>query len=203
MHKIITISREFGSGGREIGKRLADQLGYAYYDREIITMLAASTGMCEQYIENQNEKGVNPYPFQFAKSFASYAKIQSNQTDLLVQQQKVIKQIAEKGNCIIVGRGADVILKEYHPLNLFVYADVDSKIKRCLEKGEVTITPKALAKKIKEIDVQRKKYHDMIAESEWGKKENYHLCINTSQIEIKTIIKALAFYIENWFGRDF
>jgi len=90
MNKIITISREFGSGGREIGKRLAAKLGYAYYDSEIINLLANATGKSEEYIQNISERGVYPYAFQFAKSFAMYSNLQSSQTEILVQQQKII-----------------------------------------------------------------------------------------------------------------
>ena len=134
MNKIITISREFGSGGREIGKRLADELGIRYYDKEIIIEIAKQTGLSEEYIKNISEKGIYPYPFQFAKSFAMYSALQSNQTEVLVKQQEILKQIAEKGNCIIVGRGANVILKDHNTMNIFVYADIKSKINRCHKK---------------------------------------------------------------------
>lgn len=202
MNKIITISREFGSGGKEIGKRLADKLGYAYYDSEIIKLLAKETNMSEEYIKNISEKGIYPYAFQFAKSFASYSSMQNSQTEILVAQNKVLKQIASKGNAIIVGRGANSILKEYVPMNIFVYATMESKIKRCKQKTtqDENLTDKELENKIKNIDKNRKLYNDLISNAEWGKKENYNLCINTSNIEIKSIISPLAEYIENWFG---
>lgn len=202
MNMIITISREFGSGGREIGKRLADELGISYYDQEIITEIAKQTGLSEQYIQNISEKGIYPYPFQFAKSFAMYSSMQSNQTEILLTQTKVIKEIAKKGNCIIVGRGANVILKEYNPMNIFVYADMTSKIKRCHKKAKENekMTDKEVEKKIIEIDKARKKYYNLISNLEWGDKNNYHLCINTTDIEIKTIIHSLSSYIEDWFG---
>lgn len=94
MNKIITISREFGSGGREVGKRLADKLCFTYYDREILIEIAKQTGMTEEYIKNISEKGIYPYPFQFAKLFAMYSALQSNQTGVLVKQQEILKQIA-------------------------------------------------------------------------------------------------------------
>lgn len=202
MNKIITISREFGSGGRELGKRLADSLNFAYYDREIITKIAKYTGMSEEYIQNISEKGIYPHAFQFAKSFNVYPSFQSSQTDILVAQQKVLKEIAKNGNCVIVGRGANVILEEYNPINLFIYADLESKIKRCKLKGEgEELTDKELKNKIMQIDKDRKNYHKLISNLEWGDKRNYHLCINTSGIEIKTVIPSLAEYIENWFRR--
>lgn len=202
MNKIITISREFGSGGREIGKRLADELHYAYYDKEIIAEIAKETGMTEEYINNISEKGLYPYAFQFAISFSTYPTFQSNQTEVLVAQQKILKEIAKKGNCVIVGRGANVILKEYNPMNIFVYANMESKINRCMQKAEdeEKLSNKELEKKIKQIDKNRKNFHSVISNIEWGEKSNYHLCINTSNIEIKKIIPSLANYVENWFG---
>lgn len=96
MNKIITISREFGSGGREIGKRLADELGFKYYDKEIINEIAKETGMSEEYIQNISEKGIYPYPIQFAKSFAIYSGVQSNQTEILVARDKSLKKNCRK-----------------------------------------------------------------------------------------------------------
>ena len=202
MNKIVTISREFGSGGKEIGKRLADKLGYSYYDSEIIRLLAKETGMSEEYIKDISEKGIYPYAFQFAKSFSIYGSMQHNQTEILVAQTKILRQIAEKGNSIIVGRGANSILKEYNPMNIFVYANMESKIKRCREKAnqDENLTDKELENKIKNIDKNRKAFNSVISNAEWGEKENYDLCINSSNIEIKTMIPSLAEYIENWFG---
>ena len=202
MNKIITISREFGSGGREIGKRLADELGFNYYDKEIITAIAKETGMSEEYIKNISEKGIYPYAFQFAKSFTTYSVLQSNQTDILVAQQKILKAITEKENCIVVGRGANVILKDHKPMNLFIYADMESKINRCrMKRKDEDLTDKELKDKIMQVDKNRKNYHKIISNLEWGEKNNYHLCINTSNLEIKEIIPSLSNYIENWFRR--
>ena len=204
VNKIITISREFGSGGKEIGKRLADKLGYAYYDSEIITLLAKETGMSEEYIKNISEKGIYPYAFQFAKSFTMYSTMQNSQIEILVKQADILKKIAQRGNAIIVGRGANSILKEYNPMNIFVYADMESKINRCKKKAkeDEKLTDKELENKIKSIDKNRKAFNNLISNTEWGSKENYNLCINTSNIEIKTIIPALAEYIENWFEEN-
>lgn len=201
MNKIITIGREFGSGGREVGKRLADELGFAYYDSEIITQLANETGLTEQHIQNISEKGVYPYPFQFGKTFSLFNTLQSNHTEVLITQQRIIKEIASKGNCIIVGRGADVILKDYNPINLFVYATMESKIERCKKKAseQEKLSDSELEQKIKKVDKNRKNYYDLLSNQSWGRKENYTLCINTTNIEIKKIIKPLANYIENWF----
>ena len=202
MNKIITISREFGSGGKEIGKRLADKLGYAFYDSKIIDLLVKETGMSEKYINNISEKGVYPVPFQFGKTFTTNLSIQKNQIDILIKQNKILNDIAEKGNAVIVGRGANTILKDYNPINIFVYADEKSKIKRCREKGneEEKLSDKELLNKIREVDKNRKAFNDLIANFEWGNKENYDLCINTTNINIKNIITPLADYINTCKG---
>lgn len=204
MNKIITISREFGSGGREIGKRLADELGFAYYDSEIINLLSKETGMSKEYINSISEKGIYPYAFQFAKTFSMYSKLQSNQMDLLVAQTKIIKEIAEKGNCIIVGRGADTILDSYHPMKIFIYAGLESKIKRCQKKAklEENLSQEEIINKMHEIDKNRRQYNDILSNKTWGNKENYTLCINTTNINIKPIIKPLSDYITTWFKEE-
>lgn len=200
MKKIVTISREFGSGGREVGKRLADKLNLSYYDKEIVEEISKETGLSEDYIKDISEKGVYPIAFNFGRSFS---RMQVGQTEILVKQQEVLKKIAEKGECIIVGRGADVTLKDYNIMNIFVYSDMESKIKRCKMKAkeDENLSEKELEKKIIQIDKNRKNFHNLISSSEWGDKSNYDLCINTSELEIKDIISPLADYIENWFRR--
>ena len=204
MNKIITISREFGSGGKEIGKRLADELGYAFYDNQIITMLSKETGLSEDYVKNISEKGIYPYPFHFGQTFRTLNSIQIEHNKVLVEQQKIIKKIASKGNCIIVGRGADVILQEFNPFKIFVYADMEAKIKRCIEKApkDESLSLKEFEKKIDQVDRNRKNYHSIISDLTWGVKENYDLCLNTTNINIKKIIKPLSNYIEEYFKEE-
>lgn len=178
--------------------------GYAYYDSEIINLLAKETNMSEEYIKNISEKGAYPYAFQFAKSFSTYTVMQNTQTEILVKQAKILKEIAQKGNAIIVGRGANTVLKEYNPMNIFVYANLESKINRCKKKAneEEKLSDKEIEAKIKNIDKNRKAFNNLISNAEWGNKENYTLCINTSDVEIKQIISPLAQYIKNWFGGE-
>ena len=137
--RIITISREFGSGGRELGKRLAEQLGFNYFDREIITEIAKKTAYDEHYVSLILEKGISSYPIHIGQTFLGVSGINHTPIEVLVAQQKIIKELAEKGDCVIIGRSADAILKQYNPLNIFVYADMEYKLKRCKDKGEVDI----------------------------------------------------------------
>lgn len=197
---IITISREFASGGREVGKRLADALGLDYYDKEIVTEIAKSTSLDPEYVTRVLSKGGRNYAISFAHTLPLTPVITDMVTDVLVAQQKVIKAIGEKGNCVIVGRSADVILKEMRPVKIFVYADEQSKIKRCRERerdGE-DLTDKKLLKKFKEIDKGREKLHDLLSSGEWGEKEGYDIMLNTSGAEIKNLIPALSELVKQY-----
>ena len=201
--KIITISREFGSGGREVGKRLADALGFAYYDREIITAVAQKSSLDEEYVEKTLERGMpKTFSISFGRTFSFPDVAQQNYTKMLVAQQQFITDIAKKGeDFIIVGRAADVILQEYNPLNLFVYAEMDSKIKRCRERatdGE-KMTDREYARKIKQVDLGRAVNRQLLADGGWGDKESYHLCINTTDTEIKKLIDPIAAFAKAWF----
>ncbi|MEH2944291.1 cytidylate kinase-like family protein [Lachnospiraceae bacterium KK002] len=204
-HKIITISREFGSGGRELGKRLSDQLGVPYFDREILEELSKRLSMEEDYIEKITEK----YPFgitlHFNRSISTFSQVTQGYTEILGIQHKLLKEIAGRESCIIVGRGANVILEEYEPFNIFVYADAESKVKRCKERAAETevISEKVFLLQMKEIDRARAKTQELFSSSKWGEKSGYHLCVNTSWQEIKNLTPAVASYITAWFeGRN-
>lgn len=199
---IITISREFGSGGREIGKRLADELGYAYYDKEIVSAIAEKHKLDENYVAYALEGSMfRNYPIHFGRTFSYTPTLISNDTKLFVEQNKLLRELASVGNCVIVGRAADVILKEYSPFNLFVYADMSSKVRRCQERAQEDerVTAKEMEKKIKRIDADRRRYHGMISDVPWGDKKGYHLCVNTTDREIKSLVPHLASYIRHWF----
>lgn len=201
---IITISREFGSGGRELGKRLADLLGYAYYDKEIEETVAQRMNMDADYVEQSIGHGmlVN-IPLHFGKTLASTYMLKQ-QVEILVEKQRVLKEIATKSDCVIVGRAADVILAEYNPCKIFVYADMAYKVERCQRYAEPKEkkSPCELEREIKRIDSSRSKYHDILSDRRWGQKENYHLCINTSGLEIKKMIPSIAAYAKEWFNRS-
>ena len=121
---IITISREFGSGGRELGKRLSDTLKIPCYDKEIIALIAKENGFDENYVSHILEKKIQAaYPFTIGHQFATAMNHVTEQAvKIAVEQHKIIEHFAIQGSCIIVGRCADVILEEYSPFNIFVYA---------------------------------------------------------------------------------
>ena len=202
--KIITISREFGSGGRELGKRLAAALGIPCYDNEIIEMIAKENGFDERYVANVSEKSIeSAYPLTIGHRFTmAPMQLMDQSIRVATAQRKIIENFAEQGDCVIVGRCADVILEDMKPLNLFVYADMDSKLQRCLERapeGE-NLSKNELERKIKQIDKQRAQHRQMYSDTKWGNKEGYHMCINTSGKEIKKLIPALTQFVNAWFA---
>ena len=195
-NRIITIGRQFGSGGRELGRRLAEALGYEYYDKEIIEQIAEKTSLSVEYVQNVVEhKPHSLFPITIGQSLAysdnlAYQEIQA----IYNAQVEILKELASKSSCVIVGRCADVILEEYHPFRIFVYASMDSRINRCIERSKEgeDLDPKKLAKYIQNVDKHRAKYYEHYTKRKWADIENFNLCINTTNAVIKDIVPAIA-----------
>ncbi len=204
--KIITISREFGSGGRELGKRMSDILGFDYYDSEIISAVAQKSGLQSDYVEKAlDNHGWQDIPISFMGTIGSAGYANSSTVNLLLQQKKVIEEIAALGkDCIIVGRNADVILSKYNPFNIFVCADMSARIKRCQQraKPDENLSEKQLAKKIRQIDKMRAKTRTVLSGQNWGERGDYHLTINTTDWQLKELAKSVSDFATNWFERE-
>ncbi len=196
MNKIITIGREFGSGGRELGRRLAEKLQIAYYDQEIITEITKRTALSEEYIRNVEENQPLPLlPITVGRTFSLQfdSLVEQHQT-VFLQQSNIIKEMAVKSDCVIVGRCADYVLREFSPLRLFVYADITARIKRCRDKESAKRdwNDRELKRSILTVDKRRAKYYQFYTDQNWGEKKYYDLCINTGGLEIKTVVPAVA-----------
>ena len=179
--KIITVSREFGSGGRSIGKLVAEKLGYEYYDSELVERVAKETGFSAEYIADAGEYAPGRSMLSYAFSSGTpHTGASMNATDYLwATQCRVIMEIAEKGNCVIVGRCADYILRSREDcLNVFIHADKDYKAKRIVELYGVT--DKSPEKRLNEKDGKRKVNYKYFTGREWGVTTNYHLCLNSA-----------------------
>jgi len=197
MNKIITIGREFGSGGRELGKRLAETLGYAYYDEEIISAIAERSALAEDYVKQVVEnKIVAYYPITVATTLTAAPEdsVYSINRSIFAAQTEVMEEMAKKSDCVIVGRCADHILAEFRPFRLFVYADMAHKIARCRAKGEdgTALTDKELEKKIRAVDKARGQYYRFYTGATHDDRLSYDLGINTSGLEIKDVANAVA-----------
>lgn len=202
---IITISREFGSGGRELGKRLADLLGYDYYDREIVTAIAGQKNLDENYVEKTLENPVwQSVPLTYRRSFAGLGRMQEMQTELLLAQTRVIEGIAKTGrNCVIVGRNADVLLAEEKPFRIFVCADMERKVRRCMERAAAgeNLSRREIEQNIRRVDKGRARTRELLGGKRWGSPTACHLTINTTEWEIKELAPAAAEFAACWFRR--
>ena len=202
MNKIITIGREFGSGGRELGKRLADHLGIAYYDKEIVEEISNRTSLAQEYVHQIVEQKPNFYfPITVGRTLhATHSDyVVKQQTSVYAEQANVLREMAEKSDCVIVGRCGDYILKNYNPFRIFVYSDMDAKVRRCREKADKHehLSDKQLRKMIRRIDKNRARYYHYYSGQIWGKHANYDMCVNTSSIPVKELAAALTHLFEN------
>lgn len=202
--RIITISREFGSGGRELAKRLADHLNMDYYDSEILTTVAKNSHIDENYVENMlANHGWQQVPMTFRSTLTS-TTIHANKVNLLLEQKRVIEKIATLGkDFIIVGRNADIILKDYKPFNIFVCATTESKLKRCKERAskDENYSEKELLRKMKQIDKNRSQTREILTNSKWGQRDSYHLTVNTTDWEIKELVNVVSAFANEWFNK--
>ena len=200
MNKIITIGRQFGSGGREFGKRLADELGCPYYDREIMTEIAKRTDLAEEYVHRIVEKSPDlHFPITVGRSFQGGTDyLMHQQASVYAEQSNAIRDLASKSDCVIVGCCADYILRDKNITRIFVYADMDSCVARCREKGslEEALTDAQLRRKIRSINRGRRKYYRYYTGQAWGDRSNYDICLNTSNTNIKSAAHALAMMIK-------
>ena len=187
MKSIITISREFGSGGHTIGQLVAQKLGYHFYGRELVEKVAELSGFSTEFIEESGEYASARSSLLFSLATAGQYETggMSMHDRLYLIQTQVIEGIAAEGNCVIVGRCADFILRDYKDcLNVFVYADMESRAKRIVERyGETDKSPK---KRLEDKDQKRKVYYKNYTGRNWGEAHNYDLCLDSGTLGIET-----------------
>jgi len=178
--RIITISREFGSGGRFIGEEVAKKLGIGYYDKKIINQIAEESGLSPEYIQESSE--LSPKKGLFAYAFAGRDITGKSVEDMVYEvQRKVILELVDKESCVIIGRNADFILKDRDDvLNVFIHGDMPEKIQRISRLYHVS--DQEAAKLIEDTDKRRMTNYNFYTEQKWGKASNYTLCLNSSQL---------------------
>ena len=178
--RIITISREFGSGGRFIGEEVAKKLGIAYYDKNIIGQIAEKSGLSPEYIQENAE--LSPKKGLFAYAFSGRDITGKSVEDMVYEAQRnIILELAEKGPCVIIGRNADYILKDRDDvLNVFIHGDMPEKIKRIT--GLYNVKEKEAVKMMADTDKRRRTNYNFYTDQNWGKASNYTLCLNSSQL---------------------
>ncbi|RHV01427.1 cytidylate kinase-like family protein [Firmicutes bacterium OM07-11] len=178
--RIITISREFGSGGRFIGEKVAKKLGIAYYDKNIISQIAEESGLSSEYIQESAE--LSPKKGLFAYAFAGRDITGKSIEDIVYEaQRKVILELAEKESCVMVGRNADFILQDRDDvLNVFIHGNMPEKTKRISRLYNVS--EQEAVKMMADVDKRRMINYNFYTEQRWGKASNYTLCLNSSQL---------------------
>ena len=199
MNKIITIGREFGSGGRELGRRLAEELGIAYYDREIIAEIAKRTELSEQYVQQIVEhRPLNLMPITIGHSICPvpHPLMEQNQ-EIYRQQAQILTEMSQKSDCVLVGRCADYVLRDdpnVALVNLFVHAPLAARIRR--ESARTNTTPAEAEKRIRQVDKERAAYYNFFSSKRWGDAQAYDLCVNTDGLEISDVAKLVLRYLE-------
>lgn len=198
---IITIARQFGSGGREIGKALAESLGIPCYDKELISLAAKESGMDADVFKNVDERATNSLLYSLSMGLYSFGNNFSSNGDLPVNdrlyilQHQIIKKLAEEGPCVIVGRCADYVLKDRDDtLSVFIHADMEYRKKRAIEIHGVA---KNRAEQIvNKTDKVRANYYSFYSGQKWGYAHNYDLCLDSSKLSTDKIVKLIRAYME-------
>jgi len=186
-NRVITISREFGSGGRTIGKRVAEKLGIPCYDSNIIQRIAQESGFAEDYVKETSEDA-QVSVMEFALSPRMFG--QTNDDYLWEVQTKVITELAEKGPCVIVGRCADYILQgKADCLTVFIHADLQCRAARIVkEYGERAESPE---QRLKEKDKRRAAYHRFYTDMKWGYAQNYQIALDSGALGMDKCVEIL------------
>ena len=203
MNTIITIGRQFGSAGREIGEKVAAHFGIPCYDKELLSRAAKESGFCEEMIESHDERPTNSFLYNLVMDTYSFGYNASSFVDMPIShkiflaQFDTIKEIASEGPCVIVGRCADYALSDYkNCIHLFIYGDEKVKTKRIMEKYNLSETKakEMIAKK----DKQRQSYYNYYSSKKWGRADSYDLCINSSLLGIDGTVKLIIQTIEDF-----
>ena len=190
MKRIITISREFGSGGRTIGKGVAEKLGIPCYDHEVIEQLVERSGFAADYVKSQSEYAPNGSLFVNALNAGNFHGL-SNQDKLWTMQRQIIEELGEKENCVIVGRCADYILRDRADcLKVFIHRDFQSRAERIVQVYGETEVP--TEKRLKEKDKRRAAYYQFYTDQKWADLANYHIVLDSGVIGLEKCIDSIA-----------
>lgn len=203
MNKIITISRQYASGGREIGAKLAKALEIPFYDNELITRAARESGFAEEAFHMAETKATNSLLYSIAMGMSSYGNQElgfshlSLDDRIYLAQAEIIRKVAAEGPCVIVGRCADYILKELDNIvHVFIWADMPFRIERAM-KMDNNIDPKKIPDFIRKTDKRRANYYNYHSCEQWGRAQNYHLSINSACIGIDNSVECIKAYVEH------
>lgn len=194
---IITIGRQYGTGGREVGKKLAERLGVPYYDRELIARAAKKSGFSEELFDQLDKRATNSFLYSLTM-FGSTGTNGMTLTDqLFLAQCKVIREVADAGSCVIVGRCADHVLREYEDrFDFFIHGTIEDRIRRIQTIGDYELSGKTPEAALEKMDKQRSTYYNYYTGKVWGKCDHYDLCVNAGRIGVDKTVEVILNYIE-------
>lgn len=207
MNSIITIGRQFGSAGHEIGAKLAEKLGVKCYDKDLIKLAAKESGLCPEILENNDERPTSSFLYNLVMDTYSFGITNSNYVDMplshkvFIAQFETIKKIAAEGPCVIVGRCADYALSDFdNCINFFIYGDIEDRAKRIMQKYDITekVARETLAKK----DKQRASYYNYYSTKKWGKAETYDMCVNSFVLGVDGTVDMLADFVTKFENKN-
>ena len=200
-NKIITITRQYGSGGHDIGQLLSEKLGIKFYDKELISLAAKESDVDPEVFEQADEKPTNSLLYSLSVGLYNYGNGFGSMGDLPVNdklyiaQHKVLKDLAAKEAFIVVGRCADYVLKDYpNVIKVFIHADLDVRIQRALK--EYDIEPARAKHAVVKADKNRANYYSFYSGQKWGQADNYDLCINTTHLTIEQAVEVIMNYVK-------
>lgn len=202
MNTIITIGRQAGSGGREIGRKVAEYFGIPFYDKELLTRAAKESGFCEEMIEVHDERPTSSFLYNLVMDTYSFGYNASSFVDMPIShkiflaQFDTVKKIAAEGPCVIVGRCADYALSDQqNVLNLFIYADEGFKLPRLMDS--LQLNEQKAKDKMNKTDKQRQSYYNYYSSKKWGRADSYDLCINSGKLGIEGTVKLIVQAIQD------
>ncbi len=203
MNTVITIGRQFGSGGKEVGHKVAEYFNIPFYDKELLSRAAKESGFCEEMMEIHDEKPTSSFLYNLVMDTYSFGYNASSFVDMPIShkiflaQFDTIKKIASEGPCVIVGRCADYALNDMdNVLNIFIYGNEECKIERIMKKYDLN-SSKAKDMMVK-TDKQRQSYYNYYSSKKWGRSDSYDLCINTSIFGIDGSVKLITQAVEDF-----
>lgn len=201
MNKVITISRQYASGGRTIGRQLADYYGIPFYDNDLITLAAKESGFTERIFNNAEEKASNSLIYSIAMGLNAFgaqgygADAMSIDDRVFLAQSDIIRKVASEGPCVIIGRCADYVLREKkNVVNIFVWSDISSRIQRAVNEYGMP-QPKA-EENILKVDKKRANYYNYHSDKRWGRADSYNLTIKSDDVGIDNAVNCIRSYIE-------
>lgn len=203
MNTIITLGRQFGTAGHEIGEKLADKFGIKCYDKELIKIAAKESGLCPEILENNDERPTNSFLYSLVMDTYSFGLTNNNYVDMplshkvFLAQFETIKKIASEGPCVLVGRCADYALADFdNCINLFVYGDMENRVKRIMDKYD--LSEKEARDSIIKKDKQRSSYYNYYSTKKWGKAETYDMCIDSFVLGVEGTVDMLYHFVKKF-----